>query len=47
MRMCGVELVTGDTFIVAPNEIADPIFHEDCTVMCVKAPSLPKDKYLV
>ena len=47
MRMCGVELVTGDTFIVAPNEVADPVFHEDCTVMCIKAPSLPKDKYLV
>jgi hypothetical protein len=47
MKMCGVELVTGDTFIVEPNEIADPIFHEDCTIVCVKTPSIPTDKYIV
>jgi quercetin dioxygenase-like cupin family protein len=47
MRVCETELVAGDTFIIEPNEIADPIFHEDCTILCVKVPSSPKDKYLV
>jgi quercetin dioxygenase-like cupin family protein len=47
MYMCGVELITGDTFIVEPNEVADPIFHEDCTVLCIKTPSIPGDKYLI
>jgi len=46
MSMCGVELITGDTFIVEPNEVADPVFHEDCTVMCIKVPSIIGDKYL-
>jgi hypothetical protein len=47
MTMCGVELNAGDTFIVEPNEVADPIFLEDCTVVCVKTPSIPDDKYIV
>jgi quercetin dioxygenase-like cupin family protein len=47
MTMCGIELITGDTFIVESNEIADPIFHEDCTIVCVKTPSIPTDKYIV
>ena len=47
MSMCGVELASGDTFIVEPNEIADPIVHEDCTIVCVKTPSVPTDKYIV
>jgi mannose-6-phosphate isomerase-like protein (cupin superfamily) len=47
MTMCGVELNAGDTFIVETNEIADPIFLEDCTVVCVKTPSIPGDKYIV
>jgi quercetin dioxygenase-like cupin family protein len=47
MSMCGIELTAGDTFIVEPNEVADPIFHEDCTIVCVKTPSIPTDKYIV
>jgi len=47
MRLCDVELVPGDTFILEPGEIADPTFHEDCTIVCVKVPSSTKDKYLV
>jgi len=47
MFVCGVELVAGDTFIIESNEVADPIFHEDCTIVCVKIPSNPKDKYIV
>jgi len=47
MRLCGVELVPGNTFILEPNEVADPIFHEDCTIVCIKVPSNTTDKYLV
>lgn len=35
----------GDIFIIEPNEIADPTFLEDCTVLCIKTPSVPGDKY--
>lgn len=35
----------GDIFVIEPNEIADPSFLEDCTVLCVKVPSIPGDKY--
>lgn len=47
MKICGIELVSGDTFILDPYEVADPIFHEDCTIVCVKIPSDPKDKYIL
>jgi quercetin dioxygenase-like cupin family protein len=35
----------GDIFIIDPYEVADPIFLEDCTVLCIKTPSVPGDKY--
>jgi len=41
------QIVPGDIFVLGPNEIADPIFHEDCKILCVKTPSLTKDKYEV
>lgn len=47
MRVCDTELVAGDTFIIDAHEIADPVFHEDCTIVCIKVPSNTKDKYLV
>jgi quercetin dioxygenase-like cupin family protein len=47
MTMCGIELHSGDTFMVEPDEVADPVFHEDCTIVCVKVPSIPTDKFLV
>jgi len=47
MRLCDVELFPGNTFILEPNEIADPIFHEDCLIVCIKVPSNTSDKYLV
>ena len=40
-------LNSGDLFILDKGEIADPIFHEDCTVVVVKVPAVPGDKYLV
>ena len=36
---------SGDIFILDPMEIADPIFHEDCRVLCIKVPSVPGDKH--
>ena len=36
-----------DIFIVHPNHVVDPEFLEDCTVVCVKTPSVAGDKYEV
>jgi quercetin dioxygenase-like cupin family protein len=47
MRVCDTELVAGDTFIIEPYEVADPVFHEDCTIVCVKIPSDTQDKYFI
>jgi len=47
MRVCNTELSAGDTFVIEPYEVADPIFHEDCTIICVKFPGNNNDKYLV
>ena len=35
----------GTIFIFEKNEVADPIFLEDCTVLVVKTPSIIGDKY--
>lgn len=32
-------LKSGDIFILEPFEISDPVFLEDCEVICVKVPS--------
>tara|TARA_B100000242_G_scaffold294269_1_gene275872 strand:+ start:1926 stop:2249 length:324 start_codon:yes stop_codon:yes gene_type:complete len=37
----------GEIFVLEKNEICNPIFHKDCTVLCVKVPSIPGDKYEV
>lgn len=47
MRVCDEELSSGDIFVIQPNEIAEPKFHEDCVIVCVKIPSVPGDKYIV
>jgi quercetin dioxygenase-like cupin family protein len=47
MRLGNIELVAGDTFIIEPNEVADPTFHEDCTIVTVKTPSVIGDKYVL
>ena len=38
---------TEDIFIFKKGEIADPEFLEDCKVLVVKVPSIPRDKYEV
>lgn len=47
MFIGGKELVSGDIFIFNPEEIADPIFLEDCRVLVIKVPSVIGDKYEV
>jgi quercetin dioxygenase-like cupin family protein len=47
MILQGRRLKSGDIFILYPYEIADPDFLEDCTVLCVKMPSVPNDKFEV
>lgn len=41
------ELKSGDIFTIDPYEIADSVFLEDCTVIVIKTPSVPGDKYEV
>ena len=41
------ELNSGDVFVFERGEIADPIFLEDCTLVVVKVPSIPSDKFEV
>lgn len=47
MTICGDLISPGTIFVLEPNEIADPVFHEDCQVLCVKVPSIKGDKYEV
>jgi hypothetical protein len=45
MIIQGKQLNKGDIFIIYPNEIADPVFLEDCDLIVVKTPSILNDKY--
>jgi quercetin dioxygenase-like cupin family protein len=47
MNVCGKELKAGDLFVILPYEVAEPEFLEDCTVVIIKTPSIPGDKYEV
>jgi hypothetical protein len=47
MEISGEMIGPGDIFVMEPSEIASPIFHEDCQVLCVKIPSVKGDKYIV
>ena len=47
MNILGEEIKEGDIFVIEPYEIADPVFLEDCLLVCVKVPSIPGDKYEV
>ena len=47
MIICGETIHEGEIFILEPNEVADPVFIEDCLVLCIKTPSVPGDKYEV
>jgi mannose-6-phosphate isomerase-like protein (cupin superfamily) len=47
MIIQGRELNSGDVFILRKDEIADPVFLEDCEVFIVKTPSVPGDKFVI
>lgn len=47
MRVNGKLIVAGDIFIFRPGVVADPEFLQDCEIICVKTPSLPKDKIII
>lgn len=47
MRIQDTELCSGDIFVIDPWEIADPVFHEDVSIVVIKVPSLVGDKYEV
>lgn len=47
MQIQGRILTSGDIFTIFPNEVADPVFLEDCEVVIVKSPSVIGDKYTV
>jgi quercetin dioxygenase-like cupin family protein len=47
MTMQNQLLTAGDVFTLQPGDVADPTFHEDCMIVCVKVPSIPGDKHLV
>lgn len=40
-------LKAGDVFILERLEIANPEFHEDCEIVCVKVPNFTNDKVVV
>jgi hypothetical protein len=46
MKIQEKNLVSGDIFILEPMEIADPIFYEDCSIVCFKIPG-GHDKVIV
>ena len=41
------QIGVGDIFILHPYEIADPIFLEDCQIVCIKTPAVPDDKIII
>ena len=41
------EINEGDIFILEPKEIADPIFLEDCEIVCVKIPRITGGKKII
>lgn len=47
MMIQGKLIVSGDIFILEPNELADPTFIDDCEIICVKLPNFTNDKIIV
>lgn len=46
MIIQGKNLNSGDIFIIEPWEITDPVFLEDCEIICVKTPSINDKKVI-
>lgn len=47
MILKDTELNTGDIFVLHPNEVVNPIFLENCTIVTVKSVSKIGDKYII
>ena len=47
MIIQGREINEGEIFVIKKYEIADPVFLEDCYIVCVKTVSDTSDKYCV
>lgn len=45
MTIQNVMLHAGDVFVLHPYEIADPVFHEDTIIVCIKHPGTKNDKF--
>ena len=45
MRVQNTNIQPGEIFVFDKGEIADPIFLDDCRILCIKVPSIPTDKY--
>lgn len=37
----------GSLFVIQKNQLACPIFLENCKIICIKVPSVPTDKYAI
>lgn len=46
MSINDIQINVGDIFVIEPNENSSPIFYADCTVLCIKTPSVIGDKYI-
>ena len=47
MIINGVKINQNEIFILEPKEVADPIFLENCKILCIKVPSIIGDKHEV
>ena len=47
MTINGMDVSTNSIFICDKNQVACPIFNEDCDILCIKVPSKPDDKYII
>ena len=47
MSINGTLIKAGEIFVIHRNEPSKPTFHDNCTIVCVKVPSIPGDKYEV
>jgi len=47
MSINGTHLKAPVIFVIDRGEVADPTFHTDCRIICIKSPSAPGDKIIV
>jgi quercetin dioxygenase-like cupin family protein len=45
MKINNKNLEAGDIFVIEPYVVSEPVFNEDCVVVCLKIPSCVGDKY--